>query len=386
MCYALSLMTPEEEAPAFDNRSPGADITVIQCASLSVKEPVNRLDVLATELRLMIWVELLVVWPKKVFRGSRAFGVLDKEECDGDIQMPWQIIATCQKYYFEAVPIMYSLNRFAFCTGKAGSPGEFWRFPIKPRYMPLIQDLSIYLRADTPTKEAARRVGHFLRAINRHAINIKQLTVVISSDRHYDARCPWDIVFGDHPVFKALELIVETPTIQHLRIRFHDGALLFPQLALYLNQQFERANHYGRSLTFSQSCTCAVLSANPSETECDVCGCPRADLATKPVELIVPPDWVESGMERMMDMQWDLFVLGILPPVDDDDDELEVDPNHVPFEDESEEIRKGFHAAQPEWGRVQRYRGLRWAPRVWRFRQSLITEYFRFVCGAFYGA
>jgi hypothetical protein len=205
----------------------------------------------------MIFEELLVLWPKIVFRGTQDYGPLDQSEVDEEIQIPWQILLTCWKYYEEAIPIMYGKNRFAFCTGNAGKPGMFWRFPIARRCMPYITDLGIYFRVDSPYSEASTRVGHFLKAIRRNATHLDHLTIVAASDRYYDAQCPWDILFGHHPVSKELLQFVEKKPVKHLKIRLHNEALFFPQYACWLSQTFEQTGGIDdHSLTFTRSCTC----------------------------------------------------------------------------------------------------------------------------------
>lgn len=212
-----------------------------------------------TEVRLMIFEELLIVWPKIVFRGALEFGPLDEKEFDEEVELSWEILLTCRKYYHEAVPIMYGKNKFVFCTGIGGEPGMFWRFPIHRRYMRYLNDLGIYFRADNPKAESSKRVGHFLKALTRHAVNLEYLTVLASSDRLYEAVCPWDILFGEHPVSKELVHLIEAKTVRHLKIRLHDGACFFPNYASFLGQTFlNNGPIAGRSITFTQSCTCPV--------------------------------------------------------------------------------------------------------------------------------
>jgi hypothetical protein len=205
----------------------------------------------------MIFEELLIVFPKIILRGASKFGPLQKQEFDEDVKVPWQILSTCRKYYEEALPILYGKNKFGFCTGAKGSPGSFWRFPVRPKVMPYLTDLGVYFRADDPKTEASKRVGNFLRALNRHAKHLEHLTVTAASDRFYEAACPWDIVFGEHPVAQALVHLVKSKSVKHLTIRLQDGACFFPSFACFLDQTFRQHNDDPeRSLTFTLSCTC----------------------------------------------------------------------------------------------------------------------------------
>lgn len=216
-----------------------------------------------TEIRLMIFRELLIVSPKAIYRGAKDFGPLDEREFDQEVPVPWQILATCRKYHQEAMPILYGENRLVFCTGEKGEPGMFWRFPIHVPYMHLLRDVGIFFRADDPKSQASKRVAHFLKALTRHATNLEYLTVMASSDRHYDAACPWDILFCDHPVCVALVQLVKKNTVKHLEVRLHDGACLFPSFGSYLNQTFVEVNGpiTDRSITFLRSCTCPTHCA-----------------------------------------------------------------------------------------------------------------------------
>lgn len=90
---------------------------------------------------------------------------------------------------------------------------------------------------------------------------------------------------------------------------------------------------------------------------CILCGFPKGAKSTKPIEEVVYPAWVESGMERMMDLQDDLFHLGVLPPTDDDDDDdkdMESDhddnylsvggPYRIPIDDDYEDTLPAFYS------------------------------------------
>ncbi|CAO2648733.1 Nn.00g096820.m01.CDS01 [Neocucurbitaria sp. VM-36] len=384
MPNVISRIAPPDEVPAAGRLSPILDIAIRQTAALSLEEP-DVLSYFPTEIRLMIFEELLVVWPKIVFRGAHDFGPLAEQEFEEEISIPWQILATCHKYYEEAVPIMYSKNRFVFCTGKGGEPGMFWRFPIHTRYMLYLTDLGIYLRADTPTKQAAKRVAHFVKALSRLAIHLEYLVVMISSDALYEQSCPWDIMFFDHPVAKALVQLVEAKTVKHLKLRLHDNACVFPGFAQFLNQAFYKEGvPTDRSIVFSRSCTCPPLCPNHPTAYCLHCGWPVISKPFKPVDVLVDPVEVESDMERMMDMQHELFELGILPPKDYEDEEEgdEYEENAGPYggggpiEDDYEEQRKAFDSGLLLPGQVRRYRGEVLAPPVWFFEQRKITDFF----------
>lgn len=329
----------------------------------------------------MIFVALLVVSPNTVFRGAFDFGPLDETEFDEEVRMPWQIMATCRKYHNEAAPIMYGLNRLVFCTGIGGSPGMFWRFPISTRYMPYLTDLGVYMRADDPTKETARRVAHFLRSVCRYAFKLERLTVLISSDARYERACPWDIIFHDHPIAKALAIAVTVKTPTHIKIRLHDGACLYPTLAHFLDQEFYNGTEGNGTLEFSQSCTCARYLGVYPVLHCIYCRWPLYSPHEKPIERLVPPGFVEADMQRMMEMQHELFELGVLPVRDEEDHkEEEVGPygGGPPVEDTYEKDRLAFTAGMLLPGESRRYKSEIVAPRVWAYEQTLMTRFFNY--------
>ncbi|KAL6709660.1 hypothetical protein ACN47E_001088 [Coniothyrium glycines] len=376
--------------------SSSVELSVSEAAPLSVCKPQDYLRRFPTEIRLMIFTELLVVWPHQVFRGAFAFGPLDDKELQDEIQIPWQILATCRKYYAEAMPILYSQNRLVFCTGMGGDPGKFWRFPIKKHYMPHLTDLSIFFRADAPNKPAAQRIGHFIDSLARRAVNLAFLTVTLSSDLRHEQKCPWDIVFCDHPVAKALTRLVEAQTVQHLKLRVHDGAKVFPSFAQFLQHAFLKGGGAaaGRSITFTTSCTCAhLVPSGPSGAPaCLYCACPWSLVHVKPVEIVVPPVLIEADQEHMMDMQHALFELGVLPLDDDDDDDGEEEAGDgdgravgpydggSPIEDDYEETRKAFDSGMLLPGQVRKYRGgALVAPKVWFYKQTKMKDFFEVV-------
>ncbi|KAH9860328.1 hypothetical protein J1614_011658 [Plenodomus biglobosus] len=365
------------------------DFTVMdatkQVSQLSLTQPEgDQLQRFPAEIRLMIFEEVLSVWPQMVYRGAFDFGPLDPNEFDGEIQISWQILATCRLYYEEAHPILYGKNRIAFCTGAKGRPGSFWRFPIRPHFMKYVTDLSIFYRADEPGKPSAKRVSHFIKALARLAINLQQLTILISSDQRYERACPWDIIFCDHPVAKAIVHMIEKKTIKNMKLRLHDGARVFPGFARFLEQTFLKdGKPVDRTLSFTTSCSCAPYMDMP-HIFCFFCQWPRNIWELKPIEELVHPVTVEASQKRMMEMQDDLFELGILPPKDDNEDEVEVEDSAVgpygggpPMEDTYDEDRLAFTLGvrlpprQP-WPFISEVE----APAVWSFEQTKITDYY----------
>ncbi|ORY00013.1 hypothetical protein BCR34DRAFT_494944 [Clohesyomyces aquaticus] len=355
-----------------------------------ITEDPDQLRRFPTEVRLMIFTELLTLWPKTIFRGAYEFGPLDKKEFEEEIGVPWQILLTCRKYHDEAAPILYGNNRFVFCTGVRGEPGAFWRFPISARYMPYLADLAVYFRADDPKAMGSHRVGLFLTSIARRATKLQNLVVLASSDRYYDNRCKWDILFNHHPVCKAVLEMLERKTVRHLKIRMHNDAFLFPTFAHFLEQEFRKyGDTEGRSLTFWASCTCPKGCPYHPLQFCFLCGWDYQMQDTRPIDTIVDPGTVEAGMERMMDMQDELFTLGILPPKDDDEEgeeeEEELEAGIIsgtyrrPFKDTYEDNLPAFTSGMLLPGQVRRYRSLPKAPEVWRFRQTTLFEYFHVV-------
>ncbi|KAF2474762.1 uncharacterized protein BDR25DRAFT_214540 [Lindgomyces ingoldianus] len=362
---------------------------VLPSATDQASEGTDQLRRFPTEVRLMIFEELLIVWPKTVFRGAYEFGPLDKREFDEEIDVPWQILQTCRKYHDEAAPIMYGKNRFVFCTGKHGEPGEFWRFPVNIHYLQYVTDLGIYFRADSPDEQGSQRVAHFLKAISRRATNLKYLVVLVSSDRFYEAKCPWDILFFHHPVCEALIELIERRTAQHLKIRLHNGALLFPSLAHFLDQTFRKNGPSAdRSLTFTSSCTCPKGCPHHPTDVCFLCDWPKQQKESKPIEKVVSHLCsVESCEGRMMEMQDDLFEHGILPLEEDSEGDSEGDDGvefglfvaGLPFEDDYDESRLGFSSGYLLPGQSRRYRSQITAPEVWSFRQMTLLEFFKVI-------
>ncbi|KAF1996067.1 hypothetical protein P154DRAFT_444089 [Amniculicola lignicola CBS 123094] len=348
----------------------------------------DLLRLFPTEIRLMIFEELLVLQPETIFRGAYEFNQLSENEFEDEIPVPWEILQTCRQYHDEAAPILYGKNKFVFCTGAGGDPGMFWRYPISRRYMRYVTDLGIYLQSDEPQKQAAQRISHFVRALARHTTRLKHLVVLISSDRFYDSTCPWDILFCCNPVAKALDFLVGSEKVQYLKVRVHDGAMLFPNYAMALNQKFEQGSTADRSITFSQSCSCPPKTRchhDPIE-HCCLCGWSIENIGQKPIETIVPPEYIESCEQRMMDLQHDLFHKGLLPPRDDDDSEDEEDDEnggiyrtgHAATDDYEEKL-PAFHSVILLPGQERKYRSPVKAPKVWFFRQTLLTEFFKVI-------
>jgi hypothetical protein len=285
-------------------------------ARLTVKDAItkgmNLLDFLPTEVRLLIFEELLVVYPKAVFRGAKRFGPLDKTEFSEEISIPWQILQTCSKYHDEAAPILYGKNRLIFCTGSCGYPGWFLTYPISIRYLEFVTNIGIYFRADDPRKPAAKKVANFIEAIIQHAQNLDKLVVLTSSDRFYEAMCPWDILWCDHPVSKQLVQLIESKKVRHLKLRFHDGAGVYQEFGRFLGQHFVvTGGAEGRSITFTRSCSCPPTPDWPAPI-CSVCYWPTESKDEKPIEVAVHPLLIEATQERLMDLQDDLLNLGLL--------------------------------------------------------------------------
>lgn len=81
---------------------------------------------------------------------------------------------------------------------------------------------------------------------------------------------------------------------------------------------------------------------------CALCQWPKFGNDPKPIQIaMLPPAWMEASMERMMDMQGDLFDLGILPPKDDgEEDDSDTGPyqSGIPVEDDYEERKPAFYS------------------------------------------
>ncbi|KAF2684825.1 hypothetical protein K458DRAFT_301646 [Lentithecium fluviatile CBS 122367] len=341
----------------------------------------DLLRIFPTEIRLMIFKELMTV-DKDIYRGARSFGPLDSNEYDlveGGAEVPWQILFTCQQYHDEAIPYMYSENTLIFCTGPAGSPGMFRKFPVKRKYMKYLRDVGIYFRADAPAGKGSQRVGHFINALTLRAKNLNELFVMAASDRYFERVCPWDIVDGGHPVAKALENMVLARAVKFLTIRVHDGAKFYKDWGYYMAQTFweNGGQDEDRNIAFQRSCSCPPLIY----PECPVCLMPTLLRAVKPVVFWVGPDGIEANEEETMNMQADLFELGILPGYDDDDEEKGLEQglkqDYTPIEDEEEEARKAFSSTIFAPEQKLKYRGVIKAPQVWKFRQTGIKEYMK---------
>jgi hypothetical protein len=295
-------------------RKPGAKSNIPR---LTVKDTIekgmNLLDFLPTEVRLMVFEDLLVVYPKVVFRGAKRFGPLDKKEFDEEVPIPWQILQTCRKFHDEAAPILYGKNKLIFCTGSCGYPGWFLAIPISIHYLELVTDVGIYFRADDPRKPAAKKVAKFIEAITQRTQKLDKLVVLVSSDRFYEAMCPWDILWCDHPVSKQLVRLIESKKVNHLKLRFHDGAGVYQEFGRFLAQHFWETvgATEGRSLTFTKSCSCPP---NPdwSAPVCFNCSWPAEYKDQKPIEEACHPLLIEANQERLMDLQEELLTFGLL--------------------------------------------------------------------------
>ena len=299
---------------------------------------------------------------------------------------------------------MYGMNRFNFCTGKSADSECFWRFPISRRYIPLVTDLGIYFRATNPSAESSKRVAHFIKAVARLAKKLDQLVVVASSDRFYEAKCPWDILFCDHPVSRALVSLIERKTVKHFRVRVHNGACFFPGFGRFLEQLFNNFGPtVGQSLTYTQSCTCPQGCPHHPATNCFVYGWSIDKKDKKPIEHVVDPVCIESCLDRMMDLHVELCEIGLFPPRDDINEEVEeYDLRGGPYL-KNRHVKDDYGEKQPAFdsglcynksgcvclncsnfcnilsGQTRRYRGTLRAPQVWNFRQTMITDYFNFI-------
>ncbi|KAF2786895.1 hypothetical protein K505DRAFT_216654, partial [Melanomma pulvis-pyrius CBS 109.77] len=287
------------------------------------------LNILPIEIRLMIFEDLLVVY-KTVFRGAEDFGQLDKNEFQEEVPIPWQILSTCRQYHDEAAPIMYGMNRLVFCTGPSGEPGYFYHFPISTRYLQFVTDMGIYFQADDPAKQAAKRVANFIKALIKYATKLENLVVLASSDRWYKlAECHWDILWCDHPVSKQLVCLIKSKIVTNLKLRFHDGAVLYQMFGRHLEQLFRTTGStQGRSIVFTWSCACPINSypypiGNPSHGFCVNCSWPRQHHEQKPIEVVVYPMDIETDQERLMALQAVLFSFGLLPQKNDNEEEEE---------------------------------------------------------------
>ncbi|KAH8731512.1 hypothetical protein GQ44DRAFT_604357 [Phaeosphaeriaceae sp. PMI808] len=337
------------------------------------------------ELRLMIFEELLTAFPRKVFKGARDFSALEYTEFNGnEIEVPWQILATCRLYYDEAMPVLYKNNDIVFCTGKNDDPGYFHRFPVSKRCMPHLTQLSIYMYSSNPVSDSAQRIAHFIKAVARTAIKLESVTVLISSDYPYQRRVnSWDIMFTDHPVSQALVLLVEASHIPFIKIRLHDGVALYPEFAKFLNQQFYLTHPNGK-IAFTRSCSCPLLCLNHTSNHCIYCTWPFGDVRRKPIDIEVGPAYVEADEEWTMLTQEHLFEMDLIPydiHKAEPDENGDTAPYHggIPFEDEYDEHRLAFHSAftslWPE--QIYRFKGGPQSPKVWTFRQTHITEYYQ---------
>jgi hypothetical protein len=279
----------------------------------AIKKGMNLLNFLPTEVRLMVFEELLVVYPKAVFRGAKHFGPLDKNEFNEGVSIPWQILQTCRKFHDEAAPILYGKNKLIFCTGSCGYSGWFLTIPVSIRYLELVTDIGIYFRADDPRKPAAKKVAKFIEAITQRTQKLDKLVVLVSSDRFYEAMCPWDILWCDHPVSKQLVHLIESEKVNHLKLRFHDGAGVYQEFGRFLAQHFWETvgATEGRSLTFTRSCSCPSNPDQPAPV-CFNCGWPTEYKDQKPIEEACHPMLIEANQERLMDLQDDLLTLGLL--------------------------------------------------------------------------
>lgn len=354
----------------------------------STPQDEDRLSKLPTELRLMIFEEVLVK-PGSIFRGADEFGKFrEKEYLEGsEVIIPAGILQTCRKYHDEAAQIMYGKNFFIFCTGYEGSSGYFDRFPISRTYMPWVREIGVFFRVTDPQAEASSKVAHFIRSISRRAVDLHQLVVCAASDRYYEHKCPFDVLWPSHPVVQALLETISRKTVQNLKIRVHDDAAFSPGLACVLQDMFVRNGPAkGQTLTFTRSCTCPKGCPIHAREGCQICGRPRqgTNEEDRPIEDVLPgPEWCEASFERMAELEDELLDLGILGAADQDEgggeenDEGSDSGLYFPaFSSGFCYDREGnIHCHWP-MEMLPRYRGKMIAPKAWLLRQTMITTYF----------
>ncbi|PSN60559.1 hypothetical protein BS50DRAFT_506264 [Corynespora cassiicola Philippines] len=350
------------------------DLTIL---SVEDRQEPDMLRKLPTEIRLMIF-RLLLVIPRRIFCGAREFSSLCFSECDNfHLPIPWQILATCWQYFSEAMPIMYGENDIAFFTGRKSKAGKFIRFPVAIRYMPFLRHLSIYFSVDSPKSDAARRLGHFLTAIQRQ---LHTLAIVAASERFFEERSLWYVVYCDHPLAKAISKLVSSTTVAHLKIRTHNGAMFYPSWVRYIETTFKQNRDPAKSLIeFSCSCSCNQWVIRPQNWRiCYHCGWPKEWLYCKEMEIPVMAADLECSQTRLMEMEDRLFELGILPGNETDEEVDRSGPYATgrPVEDTYDDDLPAFHsgALLPEQRR--KYRGESATPATWRFKQTKLHDFF----------
>lgn len=335
----------------------------------------------------MIFEELLVIRPGPLFRGAGEFGKFRKEEYskESEVIIPAGILQTCRKYHDEAGQIMYGKNFFIFCTGHDGSSGYFNRFPISRTYMPWVREIGVFFRVTDPQAEASSKVAHFITSISQRAMDLHQLVVCAASDRYYEHTCPFDILWPDHPVVRALLATISRKTVQNLKIRVHDDAAFSPGSARALQDIFERNEPTkGQTLTFTRSCTYPEGCPIHAKEGCQICGRPRQGTNEEPIEDVLPsPEWCEASFGRMAELEYEFLGPGIIGDVDqyeEDEDEGEERSN---FDLCFSAFNSGFcydregnvHYSWPI-EMFPSYRGEMVAPKVWLMKQTKITDHF----------
>lgn len=337
----------------------------------------------------MIFKELLIIWPGPLFRGAGEFGKFRKEEYlkGSEVIIPAGILQTCKKYHDEAGQIMYGKNFFIFCTGYDGSSGYFDRFPISRTYMPWVREIGVFFRATDPQAEASSKVAHFIVSISQRAMDLHQLVICAASDRYYEHTCPFDVLWPDHPVVRALLATISRKTVRNLKIRVHDDAAFSPGLACVLQDIFERNEPTkGQTLTFTRSCTCPKGCPIHAKEGCQICGRPRQETNEegRPIEDVLPgPEWCEASFERMAELKYELLELGIIGDADqyeEDEDEGEERSNFdlcfSAFNSGFCYDREGDVSYSWPMGMFPSYRGEMVAPKAWLMKQMKITDHF----------
>lgn len=251
--------------------------------------------------------------------------------------------------------------------------------------MTWVTEIGVYFRVTDPRAESSIRVAHFIAAIARRATDLRQLVLCAASDRYYEHQCPFDILVPFHPVVQAVLSTIARKTVKNLKIRVHDDAAFSPGLACHIQKAFERSEPAkGQTLMFTKSCTCPKGCPVHAKEGCHICGRPRKSpkFEDRPIEDVIPaPEWCEASAERMMEMEEELFELGIIGAPDPfegehyDDQDCECCLFHdIPAFD-SNFCYDGDGNPHSHMS-TQTYRGKLKAPNTWFMKQSKITDFF----------
>ncbi|KAF1965746.1 hypothetical protein BU23DRAFT_16821 [Bimuria novae-zelandiae CBS 107.79] len=346
----------------------------------------NGVDYLSTvpcEIRLQIFEHLLII-NENIYCGASSFGTLHANELsigsssDGSshaqVSITWGILLTCHLYYSEAMPVMYRNNKFVLCSGKYGSVGMFERFPIKTHYMDHLTRLGVFFCADDPQAQSSIRVARFLKALARHARNLKDLEILIDSVE------PWNMLFYNHPATEAIEDLVRARTVKQLLIRFHNSTVVYEPWADCLVQLFNNSNQpAGFSLSFALSCQCTFRYRN---LRCERIQGQHVNYPNGfrigAICYNVVPSAVQADQQLMMDVQYDLLEHGLFPSGESEYELWEAGKGlaYTRF-DELNGLRQTsitdyfeLEPARRRYPRLDSLNGL---------RQTLITDYFEWV-------